>query len=131
MRLGRAARLIGYALMGLAGIAAMVWPAPAVQAATSPTAGALAYVWAGMLIVGGLTSAAGAASDRWLGEYAGLWPLVATFAVYGLAAFASGRGWPTVAGGLALLAIAALLHARWHDVALIRREADRQAHGEH
>lgn len=128
MRIGRAARLVGYALMGLAGVAAMVWPAPAVQAAT-PTVGPLAYIWAGMLILGGVTSAAGAASDRWLGEYAGLWPLVATFAVYGLAALAGGRGWAAVAGGLALLSVAALLHARWHDVALIRREADRQAHG--
>jgi len=50
--------------------------------------------------------------------------------VYGLAAFASGRGPAAFAGGLALLSIAALLHARWHDVALIRREADRQAHGD-
>lgn len=130
MRLGRAARLVGYALMGLAGVAAMVWPAPAVQEATAPTGGALAYVWAALLVVGGVTSAAGAASDRWLGEYAGLWPLVATFAVFGLSALASERGFVAVAGGLALLAIAALLHARWQDVALIRREADRQAHGE-
>lgn len=129
MRLGRAARLTGYVLMGLAGVAAMVWPAPAVQAATAPTAGVLAYIWAGMLIVGGVTSAAGAATDRWIGEYTGLWPLVATFTVYGLAALA-GRGPVAVAGGLALLSIAVLLHARWQDVALIRREADRQAHGE-
>lgn len=130
MRLGRWARLVGYTLMGLAGVAAMVWPAPAVQAATAPTAGALAYIWAGMLIVGGVTSAAGAATDRWLGEYTGLWPLVATFTVYGLAAFASARGPVAFAGGLALMSIAALQLARWHDVSLIRREADRQAHGE-
>lgn len=130
MRPGRAARLVGYILMGLAGVTAMVWPAPAVEAATASTAGVLAYIWAGMLIVGGVTSAAGAATDRWLGEYTGLWPLVATFAIYGLAAFASARGPVAFAGGLALLSIAALLHARWHDVALIRREADRQAHGE-
>jgi hypothetical protein len=30
-----------------------------------------------------------------------------------------------------LLSIAALLYARWQDVALIRREAVRQAEGEH
>jgi hypothetical protein len=52
-----------------------------------------------------------------------------TFTVYGLAALWSGR-LAAVAGGLALLSIAALLHARWCDVAMIRREADRQAHGE-
>lgn len=130
MRLGRGARLVGYTLMGLAGVASMVWPAPSVQQATAPTAGALAYVWAGLLIVGGLTSAAGAASDRWIGEYAGLWPLIAVFLVYGLAAFASDRGVVAAAAGFALLALAALQLARWHDVALIRREADRQAQRE-
>lgn len=129
MRLGRAARLVGYSLMCVAGVASMVWPAPAVQEATAPTAGALAYIWAGLLIVGGGTSAAGAASDRWLGEYAGLWPLIMVFLVFGLAAFASSRGLVAVAGGFALLSIAALQLARWHDVAIIRREADRQAHG--
>lgn len=130
MRLGRGARLVGYALMGVAGVAAMVWPQPTVQAATA-SVGPLAYWWAGLLVLGGFTSAAGAASDRWLGEYAGLWPLVAVFAVFGLAAFASNRGAVAYAGGLALLAIGALFVGRWHDVALIRREADRQAaHGD-
>lgn len=129
MRLGRLARLIGYVLMGLAGVAAIVWPAPSVAAATSPTAGALVYVWAALLALGGWSSGLGVATDRWLGEYAGLWPLICTFIVYGLSAFLSGRGAVAYAGGLALLAIALFLLGRWHDVALIRREADRQAHG--
>jgi hypothetical protein len=88
-------------------------------------------MWAVLLAIGGLCSAVGAFTDRWLGEYAGLWPLVTTFLVYGLAAFAAGRGPVSYAGGFALLSIAALLYARWQDVALIRREAVRQAEGEH
>ena len=114
----------GYTLMAVAGIAAIVWPAPTVRAATAPTAGALVYVWAAMLTLGGLSSAIGAARDRWLGEYAGLWPLVMTFAVYALAAAAAGRT-TSVAGACALGSIAMLLAARWRDVALIRREAAR------
>jgi hypothetical protein len=126
----RARRLVlalGYALMALAGVAAMAWPAPSVRAATNPTAGALVYVWAALLIVGGVACALGAATDRWLGEYAGLWPLVTTFAVYGVALVFSSWGTPGYAGGLALLSIATLMVARWQVVALVRREADLRA----
>jgi len=119
-------RVGGYSLMAVAGIAAMAWPTPSVRAATAPTAGALVYVWAGMLAVGGLSSAIGAALDRWLGEYAGLWPLVVTFWVYALAAGSTGRA-TSIAGACALSSIAMLLLARWRDVALIRREAARLA----
>lgn len=118
---------VGYALMALAGLAAIVWPAPSVKAATATTSGLLVYVWAILLTVGGVTCALGAATDRWLGEYAGLWPLVTTFAVYGLAAFASPKGAVAYAGGFALLSIAALMYARWQVVALVRREADLRA----
>ena len=121
-------RAIGYGLMAAAGFAAMVWPAPSVRAATTPMAG-LAYVWAGMLALGGLASAWGAAVDRWLGEYAGLWPLIATWAVYALAAGATGR-LTSIAAACALGAIAFLLLARWRDVAQIRREAA-PYHAEH
>lgn len=120
----RTTRVLGYGLMALAGVAAMAWPAPSVKAATTATTGVLVYVWAVLLAVGGVSCALGSALDRWLGEYAGLLPLVATFAVYGLAAAASGR-WTAVAGGCLLGSIALLLLARWRDVALIRREADR------
>lgn len=120
-------RVAGYALMAVAGLAAMAWPSPAVAAATSPTSGVLVYVWAAMLAVGGSVSAIGAAMDRWLGEYAGLWPLVVTFTIYALAAGASGRA-PSIAGACLLGSIAALLLARWRDVAQIRREAARYRH---
>jgi hypothetical protein len=104
-----------------------VWPAaPAVRQATAG-AGPLIYVWAALLILGGLTSAVGSWTDRWLGEYAGLCPLIAVFAVYGLATFLSSRGFTAYAGGLVLLAFASLLFARWQDVAQIREEAARQA----
>lgn len=117
-------RVSAYTLMALAGIASIVWPAPSVRAATGPAAGLLVYVWAVLLAVGGLTSAVGAAWDRWLGEYAGLWPLVATFGVYALAAATVGRA-TSIAGACALGSIALLLLARWRDVATIRREAAR------
>lgn len=116
-------RVLSYTLMALAGLAAVLWPAPSVRAATGPVAG-LVYLWAALLILGGVTSAAGAAADRWLGEYAGLWPLIVTFAVYGLAAGASGRV-TSLAAACALGSIAFLLLARWRDVASVRREAVR------
>jgi hypothetical protein len=77
-----------------------------------------------MLVVGGVSCAVGAARDRWIGEYAGLWPLIATFAVYALAAATAGRV-TAVAGACALGSIALMLLARWRDVALVRREAAR------
>jgi hypothetical protein len=126
---GRWFRVAGYALLALAGCAAVAWPTPSVRAAAAPTAGALVYVWAAMLIVGGLASAVGAARDRWLGEYAGLWPLIMTWAVYALAALATGR--PTaIASAAALGGVALILLARWRVVASIRREAARY-HAEH
>lgn len=118
---------VGYAFMAAAGVAAMIWPAPSVRAATDATSGLLVYVWAALLAVGGLACALGAATDRWLGEYTGLWPLVFTFAVYGIAAFGNGRGPVAYAGGCALLSIALLMFSRWQVVALVRREADLSA----
>lgn len=115
-------RVSGYSLMAVAGMAAIAWPTPSVRAASGP--GGLVYVWAVMLVVGGLSSALGAACDRWLGEYAGLWPLVVTFFVYALAASATGR-LTAIAGACALGSIGLLLLARWRDVAMIRREAAR------
>ena len=117
-------RVVGYSLMALAGIAAVAWPSPAVKAATGPTTGLLVYVWAILLAVGGVSAAVGSALDRWLGEYAGLWPLVTTFAVYAIAAASSGRG-AAIAGAALLGSIAFLLLARWRDVAHLRQEAMR------
>jgi hypothetical protein len=125
----RPVRAIAFALMAAGGVASMMWPPAAVQAATSPVY-ALAYLWAALLILGGVCSAAGALTDRWLGEYVGLWPLITVFAVYGLAAFASSRGLAALAGGFVLTAVAALLLARWQDVALIRQETARTARTE-
>ncbi len=122
----RPARAAAFAMMAAGGAAAMIWPPPAVQTATSPVY-ALAQVWAALLVLGGTCSAVGAATDRWLGEYAGLWPLIVVFTVYGLAAFTSGRGLVALAGGFVLTAVAGILFARWQDVALIRREAGREA----
>lgn len=116
--------IVGYSLMALAGVASIAFPAPAVRAATSATSGMLVYVWAATLAVAGLSSAVGRAADRWLGEYAGLPALAVVFAVYSLAAAATGR--PVAIAGASLFgSIAVLLLARWHDVALIRREAAR------
>lgn len=116
-------RVASYTLMAVAGAAAMAWPAPSVRAATNPVA-VYVYVWAALLIVGGMSSAIGAAAGRWLGEYAGLWPLIVTFLVYSLASFATGR-LAAIAGACALASFAFLLLARWRDVAYIRREAAR------
>ena len=116
-------RVISYTLMAVAGVAALVWPAPSVRAAAG-TAAILAYLWAALLVIGGTTAAVGAAAGRWLGEYAGLWPLIVTWAVYCLAAAATGRA-TAIAASCALGSIAFLLLSRWRDVAQIRREAAR------
>lgn len=131
----RPVRAVAFALLAVGGVAALVWPPPAVRAATSPVY-ALAYLWAALLIVGGVTSALGAATDRWLGEFVGLWPLFAVFAVYGLAAFTTAASVDplnhvyrlyALASGFVLTAMAGLLLARWQDVDLIRQEAGRVA----
>lgn len=127
MRIARGARTVGYTLMAAAGVAAMVWPPHSVQAATAPGAHRLVYIWAGLMVIGGASSAIGAATDRWLGEYVGLWPLIFTFAVFGLISFGSSRGPVAYAGGFLLAAFAALLVGRWRETALIRREAVRRA----
>lgn len=116
-------RAFGYTLLVLAGLAAAIWPAPSVRAATGPVS-SLVYVWVVMLIVGGCSSAIGAATGRWIGEYVGLWPLMSVFVVYGIAAGATGRV-TSLGGAFALGAVGILLYARWRDVALIRQEAMR------
>jgi hypothetical protein len=117
-------RVVAYALMGAAGLASLAWPSPSVERATSATSGITVYVWAGMLALGGISCAAGSATDRWLGEYAGLWPLIVTFSVYALVSASTGRA-TAIAGACALGSIALLLIARWRDVAHIRREVAR------
>lgn len=117
----RASRLLGYVLIALCGAAAVVWhPASVSQAARGP----LFYVWALFLIVGGVVSAIGAGLDMWFGEYVGLWPIIASSTIFGLSALATGR-WQAVAGGCFLLAVTCWLFARWQEVAVLRREADR------
>lgn len=79
-------------------------------------------LWAMLLAVGGLTSAAGSAADIWLGEYAGLWPIILTFMIYGLASALSGN-LVELALALTILGWSLLLLARWREVAMVRSEA--------
>jgi HAMP domain-containing protein len=117
----RAARFAGYALIAVCGLAAMLWPPPSV----SRTANSLIWVWIVSILAGGVACAVGAGLDVWLGEYVGLWPLITAFAVFGISALATGQ-LVSIAGGTCLLAIAFWLLARWQEVAVLRREADRQ-----
>jgi hypothetical protein len=112
----------GYALLAIAGFAAMVWPSPAVTASSGRL---WASVWACLLIVGGSTAAYGAARKLYRWEYVGLPALISVWIVYALASFslvATGL-LDRLAGGCALLAVAALLAARWRDVSTVRRAA--------
>lgn len=119
----RWSRVVGYSLMALAGVFAIAVPAPSVQEAAE-SARYLAMVWAIMLVVGGVASAIGAALDRWLGEYAGLWPLITTFLVYAVSiAVTAARNPPAWAGAALLGSIAFLLLSRWRDVAAVRHHA--------
>lgn len=88
----------------------------------SLTGGPVVFLWAMLLAVGGLTSAVGSAADIWLGEYAGLWPIILTFTIYGLASALSGN-LIELALALTILGWSLLLLARWREVAMVRSEA--------
>lgn len=112
----------GYALLALAGVAAMIWPSPSVTEAGGQW---WAAVWASLLIIGGMTSAYGSVRQHYRWEYAGLPALISVWVVYAMAAFslvAVGMI-DRVASACALLAVAALLAARWRDVSMVRRAA--------
>jgi hypothetical protein len=113
----------GYLAMSVAGMCAWMWPSPAVSHATDGAA-VLISVWDLFLIAGGLIAGVGAAVDRWIGEYVGLPLLGSVWAVYGVSALANaGKQETARAGGAALIAVAALIIARWVDVGLTRRAA--------
>lgn len=115
---GRWPRTVGYLCLAAAGLVALVHPASSVREATSPTSGWLVYAWAVMILIGGLSSAVGTWLDRWIGEYVGLWPLMATLAVYVVAAAAASG-----AGALFLASFALMFLARWRHVAMVRDQA--------
>jgi uncharacterized membrane protein YdjX (TVP38/TMEM64 family) len=117
----RTARFLGYVLIAVCGVAAILWPPATVSTAA---AGFLFYIWVLFLVAGGAISALGAGLDVWLGEYIGLWPVITASTIFGLSALATGR-WQAVAGGCFLLAVTCWLFARWQEVAVLRREADR------
>lgn len=115
-------RAVGYALIGCGGIAAMVWPSVTATGPTSFTHGPVIFLWALLLTVGGLTSAIGSAIDVWLGEYAGLWPIIVTFMIYGFANAVTGT-LVQLALSLIILGWSFLLLFRWREVAMVRSEA--------
>jgi hypothetical protein len=115
-------RAVGYTCIGSGGIASLIWPPLKATSDLSPTSGPVLFLWAILVAVGGLTSALGSASDIWLGEYAGLWPLIITFFVFGLTNAVSGN-LVELALSLVILGWACLLAARWREVAIVRSEA--------
>lgn len=117
----RPARFLGYVLIAVSGLGAILWPPPSISTAAT---GPLVYAWIAFLVIGGGACAVGAGLDMWLGEYIGLWFLMTAFAVFGISALATGR-LVSVAGGTCLLAVTFWLLARWQEVAVLRREAHR------
>jgi len=115
-------RAVGYALLGCGGIAALLFPSFSASGPMSLTGGPVIFLWAVLLAVGGLSSAVGSAADVWLGEYAGLWPIIMTFMIFGFANAFSGN-LVELALSLTLLGWSFLLLARWREVALVRSEA--------
>jgi len=88
----------------------------------SLTGGPVVIFWAILLAVGGFTSALGSAADVWLGEYAGLWPIILTFMIFGIANAVSGS-LIELALSLTVLGWSFLLLARWREVAMVRSQA--------
>lgn len=115
-------RAIGYGSIGCGGIAALLFPSFRAEGPMSLTGGPVILLWALLLAVGGLTSAVGSAADIWLGEYAGLWPIILTFMIFGVASAASGN-LIELALALTILGWSFLLLARWREVAMVRSQA--------
>lgn len=120
----RVSRVFAYCAFAAAGATSIAWPVPAVAEATTG-ARYLALVWAGMLTTGGVLSALGAAVDRWIGEYVGLLPMIATFAIYALTVAVSGS-LPSAAACTFLTGVALVLFSRWREVAHVRAEVARR-----
>lgn len=118
----RWSRVFAYAGIAAAGLTSMIHPPLSITQATQ-SGQILIKVWAGLMFVSSAFCAWGAARERWVGEYVGLIPLSLVAAVFGVSAFSRGTvGW---AGGFFLIGFAWLLAARWQEVALLRREAER------
>ncbi len=114
--------VVCYVLCAAAGATSLLWHSPAVA-----TTGAWAYAWGVLLILGGTAAAVGVARDHWLGEWCGLPPLVAVWAVYsGTLAWLALDDTTRVPGCLALAAVAALMFWRWQVVAVERTAARQQ-----
>lgn len=115
-------RAVGYGLIGLGGVAGLAFPSFSTEGPMSLTGGPVILLWAVLLIVGGFTSAVGSAADIWLGEYAGLWPVILTFMIFGAANALTGD-LIELALSLTILGWSLLLLARWRQVAMVRSEA--------
>lgn len=109
-----------YLCYTLAGLAAVIWPAPLVQEYT----GWSVYVWGGFLVLGGLGGLYSTLTDRWIGEYVGAWALVSSFAVFGLVVMAAApESLARLAFAFICFGIAANNVYRWLDVEAIRKAA--------
>jgi hypothetical protein len=116
-------RFVGYTLITLAGIAAIVYPPPAVRTTAGDHSATLA--WAGLMALSAAACAVGAALNSWVGEYIGLIPLGATLLIFAVSALT--RGTSAWSGGLFLLAFLVAFMARWQEVALQRYDAQKAA----
>lgn len=120
----RVSRVAAYTMLGLAGMASVIYPPASIQQA-SDGARITQLVWAGVMAVAATFCAWGVARDRWVGEYIGLIPLSLVAAAFAVSALSRGQtGW---SGGLFLLGFFGILFSRWQEVALLRFEADREA----
>lgn len=113
-------RMTAYALMGLAGILLMF--SPTLRADLGP----VGFTMSIFLTVGGWAAATGAITERWAGEYVGLLPLSASFAVFGIISTVGAiESAPLIAfANLSLLlAVSAGLLARWREARAVYRLA--------
>ncbi len=119
----RSTRVMAYVMWTVAGLVSFYIPVISIRSTTSW----LVYVWGFFLITGGLLCTYGSLTDKWIGELIGLPLLSSAFAVWfvvlGLAFTTSGT-----VGSLTFGGITAYLLARWRDVGIVSKEADRKAH---
>lgn len=116
LRLGRA---LGYFLCGAASIVTMVTPSAIVLMSIGP----LTYFWSGLLLMGSLIALAGILSKTWVGEYIGLYGVIASLVLYSAGCFANYTPIRLFLG-LMFLAFAMFCIARLRDVQFQKRVSD-------
>jgi O-antigen/teichoic acid export membrane protein len=122
----RVARGVKYTLCCLSAIMSAFYPSSVLADAFNAYS-LFAYAWSAMLFMGAVTSLIGIVSRTWVGEYIGLWGVIASLMLYSLSCFATfhdATGNGRIFLGFLIAAFAMSTFARHQDVVFQKRVAD-------